>query len=162
MVRSEYCWLKNASDRLLCDFGECPLDQGGYFIINGSEKVLICLERMANNFVYAFAKRQPSKYTWVCEIRSSLFEGSAGSAGFAVKMLTNMGGKSYCRGQLVCTCPYIRVEVPLVIMFRALGIVADRDILERIVYDFKDVAMVNACRNSIEDSALLRLVLLIL
>lgn len=153
MVRSEYCWLKGASDRVLCEFGECPLDQGGYFVINGSEKVLIALERMANNFVYAFAKRQPSKYTWVCEIRSALFEGSAGNSGFAVKMLTNMGGKSYCRGQLVCTCPYLRVEVPLIIMMRALGIVADKDILERIVYDFSDIAMLNACRNSIEDAS---------
>jgi len=76
MVRTEYCWLKNANDRVLTEFGECPLDQGGYFIINGSEKVLIALERMANNFVYAFAKKQPSKYAWVCEIRSALFEGS--------------------------------------------------------------------------------------
>jgi DNA-directed RNA polymerase II subunit RPB2 len=90
MVRSEYCWLRNADDKQLCEFGECPLDQGGYFVINGSEKVLIALERMANNFVYAFAKKQPSKYAWVCEIRSGLFEGSAGSAGFAVKLLTNM------------------------------------------------------------------------
>jgi len=153
MVRSEYCWLKGANDRIITEFGECPLDQGGYFIINGSEKVLIALERMANNFVYAFAKKQPSKYNWVCEIRSGLFEGSAGSAGFAVKMLTDAGGKSYCRGQLVCTCPYIRTEIPVVVMFRALGIVADKDILERIVYDFSDVAMIIACRNSIEDSS---------
>mmetsp|Transcript_44 Transcript_44/g.122 ORF Transcript_44/g.122 Transcript_44/m.122 type:complete len:1191 (-) Transcript_44:26-3598(-) len=153
MVRSEYCWLKGANDRLLCEFGECPLDQGGYFVINGSEKVLIALERMANNFVYAFAKKQPSKYTWVCEVRSGMFEGSAGNVGFAVKMLTNMGGKSYCRGQMVCTCPYIRTEIPVVIMFRALGIVADRDILEKIVFDFSDVGMLNACRCSIEDAA---------
>jgi DNA-directed RNA polymerase II subunit RPB2 len=153
MVRSEYCWLRNADDKQLCEFGECPLDQGGYFVINGSEKVLIALERMANNFVYAFAKKQPSKYAWVCEIRSGLFEGSAGSAGFAVKLLTNKGSKAYARGQLVCTCPYLRVEVPLVIMFRALGIVADKDILERIVYDFSDVAMLARCRFSIEDAA---------
>ncbi|CAL1157612.1 unnamed protein product, partial [Cladocopium goreaui] len=153
MVRTEYCWLKNANDRVLTEFGECPLDQGGYFIINGSEKVLIALERMANNFVYAFAKKQPSKYAWVCEIRSALFEGSAGNSGFAVKLLTNMGSKSYCRGQLVCTCPYIRTEIPLVVMFRALGIVADRDILERIVFDMSDFAMLNACRLSIEDAA---------
>lgn len=153
MVRSEYCWLKGADDRLLVEFGECPLDQGGYFIVNGSEKVLIALERMANNFVYAFEKKQPSKYTWVCEIRSALFEGSAGSAGFAVKMMTNMGPRSFCRGQLVCTCPYIRTELPLVIVFRALGIVADKDILERIVYDFSDIAMLNACRCSIEDAS---------
>merc|ERR1719163_1744886 len=38
-------------------------------------------------------------------------------------------------------------------MFRALGIVADKDILERIVYDFSDIAMLAACRNSIEDSS---------
>eukprot|EP00931_Biecheleriopsis_adriatica_P087044 TRINITY_DN61565_c0_g1_i1.p1 TRINITY_DN61565_c0_g1~~TRINITY_DN61565_c0_g1_i1.p1 ORF type:complete len:1200 (+),score=230.54 TRINITY_DN61565_c0_g1_i1:151-3750(+) len=153
MVRTEYCWLKNANDRLLTEFGECPLDQGGYFIINGSEKVLIALERMANNFVYAFGKKQPSKYNWVCEIRSALFEGSAGSSGFAVKLMTNMGAKSFCRGQLVCTCPYLRTEVPLVIMFRALGVVADKDILEKIVFDMSDFAMLNACRLSIEDAA---------
>eukprot|EP00439_Symbiodinium_sp_Y106_P082994 s167_g22.t1 len=153
MVRTEYCWLKDANDRQLTEFGECPLDQGGYFVINGSEKVLIALERMANNFVYAFAKKQPSKYAWVCEIRSALFEGSAGNSGFAVKLCTNMGSKSMCRGQLVCTCPYIRTEIPLVIMFRALGIVADRDILERIVFDMSDFAMLNACRLSIEDAA---------
>mmetsp|Transcript_81325 Transcript_81325/g.143491 ORF Transcript_81325/g.143491 Transcript_81325/m.143491 type:complete len:1180 (+) Transcript_81325:88-3627(+) len=153
MVRTEYCWLRNANDRLLTEFGECPLDQGGYFIINGSEKVLIALERMANNFVYAFAKKQPSKYAWVCEIRSALFEGSAGSSGFAVKLMTNMGAKSQCRGQLVCTCPYIRTEIPLVIMFRAMGVVADKDILERIVFDMSDFAMVNACRLSIEDAS---------
>jgi len=153
MVRSEYCWLKSAPDRLLVEFGECPLDQGGYFVINGSEKVLIALERMANNFVYAFAKTGISKYSWVCEIRSAIFEGSAGNSGFAVKMLVNSGGKSYCRGQMVCTCPYLRVEVPLVIMMRGLGIVADKDILERIVYDFSDIAMLGCCRNSIEDAA---------
>uniref|UniRef100_A0A7S2L2D8 DNA-directed RNA polymerase subunit beta n=1 Tax=Zooxanthella nutricula TaxID=1333877 RepID=A0A7S2L2D8_9DINO len=153
MVRTEYCWLKAANDRQLTEFGECPLDQGGYFIINGSEKVLIALERMANNFVYAFGKKQPSKYQWVCEIRSGLFEGSAGNSGFAVKMMTDMGGKSFCRGQLVCTCPYIRTELPVVVVFRALGYVADKDILEKIVYDLSDFAMLNACRKSIEDAA---------
>eukprot|EP00450_Noctiluca_scintillans_P014548 CAMPEP_0194524266 /NCGR_PEP_ID=MMETSP0253-20130528/59388_1 /TAXON_ID=2966 /ORGANISM="Noctiluca scintillans" /LENGTH=1166 /DNA_ID=CAMNT_0039368879 /DNA_START=15 /DNA_END=3515 /DNA_ORIENTATION=- len=153
MVRSEYCWLKSANDRLLCEFGECPLDQGGYFVINGSEKVLIALEKMANNFVYAFVKTGNSKYTWVCEVRSSLFEGSAGSAGFAVKYLKDMGAKSYCRGQIVVTCPYIRTEIPILIMFRALGVIADKDILERIVYDFNDIGMINALRNSVEDAA---------
>lgn len=41
MLRSDYCNLNSKSERDLCDLGECPYDQGGYFVINGSEKVLI-------------------------------------------------------------------------------------------------------------------------
>lgn len=36
-------------DRDLTELNECPLDPGGYFIINGSEKVLIAQEKMATN-----------------------------------------------------------------------------------------------------------------
>eukprot|EP00397_Hematodinium_sp_SG-2012_P003423 GEMP01003431.1.p1 GENE.GEMP01003431.1~~GEMP01003431.1.p1 ORF type:complete len:1162 (+),score=229.91 GEMP01003431.1:352-3837(+) len=153
MLKSEYCWLKNASDRELVDYGECTYDQGGYFIVNGSEKVLIAMERMANDFVYAFQKKQPSKYTWIAEVRSSLQEGGAANSGFAVKMLSVFGGKSFCKGQILCTVPYLRVEVPLVIVLRALGFVADKDILEIIVYDFKDTAMLNLMKISLEDAA---------
>ena len=72
-----------------------------YFIINGSEKVLVALERMADNFVYAFQKKQPSKYTWVCEVRSRP-EGSQAVSGFTVKAMANFGSRSACRGQIVC------------------------------------------------------------
>ncbi|CAF4903699.1 unnamed protein product, partial [Rotaria magnacalcarata] len=37
------------TDRDLTELNECPLDPGGYFIINGSEKVLIAQEKMATN-----------------------------------------------------------------------------------------------------------------
>lgn len=40
MLRSTYCLLSGLTDRDLCELNECPLDPGGYFIINGSEKVL--------------------------------------------------------------------------------------------------------------------------
>ena len=45
--------------------------QGGYFVVNGSEKVLIAQERMANNHVYVFKKSQPSKFSYICECRYS-------------------------------------------------------------------------------------------
>lgn len=47
MLRSDYCNLSGRSERDLCDLGECPYDQGGYFVINGSEKVLIAQVRAA-------------------------------------------------------------------------------------------------------------------
>ena len=49
MLRSAYCLLSDMTDRDLGELNECPLDPGGYFIINGSEKVLIAQEKMATN-----------------------------------------------------------------------------------------------------------------
>lgn len=41
MLRSQYCVLADKNDVELCELGECIYDQGGYFVINGSEKVRI-------------------------------------------------------------------------------------------------------------------------
>ena len=49
MLRSTYCLLNGLRDRDLTELNECPLDPGGYFIVNGSEKVLIAQEKMATN-----------------------------------------------------------------------------------------------------------------
>ncbi|KAF6170220.1 hypothetical protein GIB67_038753 [Kingdonia uniflora] len=56
------------SEEDLTDRGECPYDQGDYFIINGSEKVLIAQENMSTNHVYVFKKRQLNKYAYVAEV----------------------------------------------------------------------------------------------
>ena len=52
------------------DAKECRYDQGGYFIINGSEKVLVAQEKMAQNIVLVFHKKPPNRFSWVSEIRS--------------------------------------------------------------------------------------------
>ena len=56
------------TDRDLTELNECPLDPGGYFIINGSEKVLIAQEKMATNTVYMFQMKD-GKYAYKTEIR---------------------------------------------------------------------------------------------
>ena len=61
MLRSRFCVLADKSDKELCELGECIYDQGGYFVINGSEKVVVAQERMSNNHVYCFRKKQPHK-----------------------------------------------------------------------------------------------------
>ena len=63
MLRSTYCLLNGLTDRDLTELNECPLDPGGYFVINGSEKVLIAQEKMATNTVYVFQKKE-SKYAY--------------------------------------------------------------------------------------------------
>ena len=151
MLRSMYCILSDSNDRELTDLGECPYDQGGYFVINGSEKVLIAQEKMTNNAVYVFAKKQPSKYTHVAELKSSL-DASRPASSMHVRLLQPNSVKGVGGSPIHCTLPYIRQEVPIVIVFRALGFVADRDILEHIVYDFSDASLMEMVRPSLEES----------
>uniref|UniRef100_A0A4X1TVR0 DNA-directed RNA polymerase subunit beta n=1 Tax=Sus scrofa TaxID=9823 RepID=A0A4X1TVR0_PIG len=90
MLRSTYCLLNGLTDRDLCELNECPLDPGGYFIINGSEKVLIAQEKMATNTVYVFAKKD-SKYAYTGECRSCLENSSRPTSTIWVSMLARGG-----------------------------------------------------------------------
>jgi len=86
MLRSAFCILHDLSHLELYDLNECPYDSGGYFIINGSEKVLIAQERISNNQVYVFAKGQPSPINFLAEIRSAVEKGGKTISQFQVKM----------------------------------------------------------------------------
>nr|XP_003201781.2 DNA-directed RNA polymerase II subunit RPB2-like [Danio rerio] len=90
MLRSTYCLLSGLTDRDLCELNECPLDPGGYFIINGSEKVLIAQEKMATNTVYVFAKKD-SKYAYTGECRSCLENSSRPTSTIWVSMMARGG-----------------------------------------------------------------------
>ena len=146
MLRSTYCLLNNLTDRDLTELNECPLDPGGYFIVNGSEKVLIAQEKMATNTVYVFSKKE-SKYAYTAEIRSYIENSTRPVSSLWVSQLARggAGSKKGAMGQcIVVTLPYIRQEIPIMIVFRALGFVSDRDILEHIIYDFQDMEMMEA------------------
>ena len=62
-------------------------------MVNGSEKVLIAQERMANNQVYVFRKSQPSKYAFQCECRSVVENSTRNTSSMSIKMLARSGGK---------------------------------------------------------------------
>lgn len=57
-----------------------------------------------------------------------------------------------CEQAIRATIPYIRSDVPILIIFRALGLTADKDILQHVVYDFNDTGMMEALRPSIEEA----------
>ena len=93
MLRSSYCTLYQNSEKDLTELGECPYDQGGYFIINGSEKVLIAQEKMSTNHVYVFKKRQPNKYAYVAEVRSMAESQNRPPSTMFVRMLSRTSAK---------------------------------------------------------------------
>eukprot|EP00051_Salpingoeca_urceolata_P023095 m.387959 g.387959 ORF g.387959 m.387959 type:complete len:1181 (-) comp20066_c18_seq9:1399-4941(-) len=151
MLRSRFCNLHSFSNQELVFLNECPLDVGGYFIINGSEKVLIAQERMASNTVYVF-QRKDAKYMYVSECRSVLENSSRPASTLAVMMLRS-ATKGRTMGRVIhATIPYIRQEIPVVLVFRALGFESDRDILEHILYDFEDQEMMDLLKPSLDEA----------
>ncbi|OCH86056.1 DNA-directed RNA polymerase II, subunit 2 [Obba rivulosa] len=150
MLRSTFCILHNVQDSELYDLNECPYDSGGYFIINGSEKVLIAQERMATNHVYVFAKAQPSPISFLAEIRSAVERGGKTISQFQVKLYHRNQERSL-GNVMKATIPYIKVDIPIWVVFRALGVISDRDILEHICYDMQDAQMLEMLKPCIDD-----------
>ena len=153
MLKSKYCILKDLDEDELYAWNECPYDQGGYFIINGSEKVLIAQERSAANIVQVFKKPLPSPTPYIAEIRSALEKGSRLISSMTVKLHSKGDGQRGGFGQTIkSSLPYIKSEIPIAIVFRALGVVSDEDILNHICYDRNDTQMLEMLKPCIEEA----------
>lgn len=149
MLKSKYCVLRDQMRPQ--EFGECEFDNGGYFIINGGEKVIVAQERAATNNVTVYKKAQPHKYLYVAELRSEAPNRNAQT--LYVKILSRKKDKGSVSGNLIhVTIPYIKKDIPIVILFRALNCITDKEIIENIIYDFEDVQMMEKLRPSLEEA----------
>ncbi|CAD25744.1 DNA-DIRECTED RNA POLYMERASE II SECOND LARGEST SUBUNIT [Encephalitozoon cuniculi GB-M1] len=148
MLRSSYCVLYGLGDKDLIDLGECPYDQGGYFIVNGSEKVIVAQERMASNTVYVFKKAQPATYTHYAEIRSVPEKSSRNPSTLSMKL---------CRspGVIRVSLPLVKQDVPLFVLYRALGFLSDKEIIDHILYE-DDEEMFELLKESIEEGTVVQ------
>lgn len=159
MLRSSFCLLAQCTtDKEYNDVGECHVDQGGYFVINGSEKVIIAQERMSANHVFVFEKAQPSKFSHVAEVRSVSDVSNRPATSFAVKLSARRGGKGgTLAGQtIVCTLPNIKQDIPIVILFRALGFANDNEVMSHICYDCDNDELMTALMPSIEEAQVIQ------
>lgn len=155
MLRSDFCTLSKPAymdDKRMMELGECPYDQGGYFVINGSEKVLVAQERMSNNHVYVFDSHKQGQTVFHAEIRSTQEGSGKPTSTLVVKYLPGSGKASTTGPVLRASMPYIKQDIPVIIVFRALGRVSDREILEHICYDFEDSEMMTLLRPSLEEA----------
>lgn len=156
MLKSSTCHLllkdRFTTEKDLHAWGECPYDQGGYFIINGSEKVLISQERSAGNIVQVFQKSM-SPFTHLAEIRSVLDKGSRMMSQCTVKLFKQVDGpdQSKILSPIRVQLPYVKADIPLVVVFRALDIVSDADILEKICFDQNDKEMMDMLMGSLQE-----------
>ena len=131
MVRSKSCILCQVNGIGEENNNECRYDFGGYFIVNGNEKVLISQDRINENKTLVFQPNNNSEGLYA-EIRSM-----NDNAYLPPKTTSlNMSGKLNHMGRIIrLNTSFLRSEVPVFVMFRALGIISDKDIIKHIVYD---------------------------
>ena len=113
--------------------GECSLDAGGYFVINGSEKTIIPQERAAENKVYCFnIKKNNNKWSWLAEIKSIPDFKCISPKQINITISTRNNGFGH---PLFVQIPRIKQPIPLFVVFRALGIISDKEICDKIILD---------------------------
>lgn len=135
MVRSKLCTLTQMPGTAEGNGKhECRYDFGGYFIINGNEKVVISQDRISENRTVVFAGNVNADGL-TAEIRSM-------PDGVFLPPKTcalHLNAKPNQYGRTIrLTCTFLRTDIPLFTMFRALGIENDEDIIRFIVLDIND------------------------
>ena len=133
MLKSDICILTQYSHLDSGVTGECKMDPGGYFIINGSEKTCIAQERAAENQVYCFnVSKNSTKWTWSAEYKAVPDWKYISPKQLSIKMSSKNNGFG---NPMYLDIPRLKNPVPIFIVFRAYGIISDRDICEKILLD---------------------------
>jgi DNA-directed RNA polymerase II subunit RPB2 len=132
MVGSKYCLLNDQKHMEPLSLGECAEDYGGYFIIGGGERVIISQERMAANRPVVFRNnRNSTKEVEVIEVKSIGPDNDQVPKSNTVKIMYHP--KNPQLHLLRATMPRIKTDIPLWILFRALGVTSDKEIYDLIM-----------------------------
>lgn len=151
MLHSNLCILKGLSTEVRYNVGECKNDLGGYFIINGKEKVILCQEKFGDNMLYVRKNKEDELYSHSCEVHSVSEDSSKPIRFTSVKIIAP--NSNYTNNQIVVDIPNVKKPIPLFILMRALGIISDRSIIECCLLDLdKNAEMIDLFIPSIHDA----------
>jgi len=120
--------------------GECSMDCGGYFIIKGSEKTVLGQERAAENRVYCFDGKNTTKWNWFAEIKS--VPDFKCISPKQIEMMIASKNNGFGNGIFV-NIPRIKQPIELFVLFRALGVLSDKEISQYILLDITDKKQVD-------------------
>ena len=134
MVRSKYCSL-NLYKKY--NKNECEYDPGGYFIVNGSEKVIICQDRMVENKPLVFLKKDAGNQLYTVQVNSRSYKPNGITQIITIKLKKD--------GNISIRVPILN-EINVFILFRALGIESDKDVINYICSDETDYELLEKIR----------------
>jgi len=124
IVKSKYCVYKEDIH------SECKYDTGGYVIVNGNEKVVITQEKVVPNIIHLYNAPNNTKYKYVSEVKSA----SPECFGVVKTTTIKLSDKSLIyNNKLYIKFPRIKKDIPISVVFRALGCLSDKEILYHII-----------------------------
>lgn len=133
MLKSSTCILNQYSHISDAEAGECAYDAGGYFIINGSEKTVLGQERAAENKVYCFnISKGSTKWNWLAEVKSVPDNKCISPKQINMMIASKNNGFGF---PIYIQIPRVKHPLPLFVLFRALSVLSDKDICEKIMLD---------------------------
>ncbi len=139
MLKSDLCVLNQYKHLDHNETGECYMDPGGYFIINGSEKTCISQERAAENQIYCFnIEKNNNKWSWKAEMKCIPDWKCISPKQITITIASRNNGYG---NALYLQIPRIKVPIPLFIIFRAFNIISDKEICELIMLNIDNENM---------------------
>ncbi len=133
MLKSKLCFLSQLTREELIATGEDPDDPGGYFVVNGSERVLVAMEDLAPNRIIVDLDEKGTTPVYQSKIFST-------TVGFRARIELKLKPD----GALYVTVPGVPTEVPFIVIMRALGLESDKAIAEAISLDPKIQALLDS------------------
>ena len=133
MVGSDYCLLSESPEKHPRELGECSEDPFGYFIVQGGERIILSQERMAENRMNVFRNNKAKhKEVEIIDCKSIGPDNEGVPKNVTIKIIANPKLPSGPE-HLHVTLPRIKTGIPLFVLFRALGVLTDKEIVELIL-----------------------------
>lgn len=136
MVKSDLCYMKGAEN------ADCDFDHGGYFLIKGAEKTFIAQEQTSMRRLWVL-----NNQGWTVAYKSEVKKHR-----LIVKLVGVPKVEDIKGGEQVLTVYFLSTEIPIWILFFALGVSSDREVIDLIDYDSEDASILNILFASIHDA----------
>ena len=121
MLKSKLCFLSQLSREELIACSEDPDDPGGYFVVNGSERVIVAMEDLAPNRILVDLDEKGTTPIYQSKIFST-------TVGFRARIELKIKSD----GALYVSIPGVPTEIPFVVLMRALGLESDKELAEAV------------------------------
>jgi DNA-directed RNA polymerase beta subunit len=141
MLKSEKCILHGKTMDELIDLGEDPYEPGGYFVVNGTEKVIVLMEDLALNKF--FIEKTDGGYSGRMFSERGVYK--------SLQEISKIkdGSYTYTFGNFK--------NIPIFLLIKALGIISDKDVVElttitdlEVIFQMSEYSAVSTTEEAIE------------